>query len=291
MKSYKSARIVNPSDTLTFAFDVSSDKMLMQIGLCDSKGFQPATLTINTNVNDGLISEIIENNINDNPNHQNNTFCGEHVIIEANEQDSGIKVGDSLESLNLIQIDEDNNYVFENVSQNASLENAENGSLIFFLTDSPKTEEYISSDLGFYEQREKDAHEITPLILCHEYNYPIMENYDDDFISFIELGHQVTRDYSASPTTIYTTVINSSDGISFTKEYQSIEDILTSSYRARFVISNNGRMISFSVFNKEKLVWENVKSIICNIPKLNGEYHLVFSVDKPTNIRNITANF
>ena len=50
-------------------------------------------------------------------------------------------------------------------------------------------------------------------------------------------------------------------------------------------------MISFSVFNKEKLVWENVKSIICNIPKLNGEYHLVFSTDKPSSISNITANF
>ena len=290
MKSYKSIRTVNPSDTLTFSFDVNSDKMLMQIGLCDSSGVQPATLTINTNVDEGLISEIIENNINDNPYHDDNTFCGEHIIIEHNEQESGIKVGDTFEPLNLINVDEEQNYIFENTSQNASLENAETGGLIFFLTDSPKTEEYITSDLGNYEQREKDAHEIISLILCHEYNYPIMENYDDDFISFIELGHQVTRDYSKIPTTIYTTTINN-EQITYTKEYQNVKDVITSPYRARFVISNNGRMISFSIFNKEKLIWENVKSIICDIPKLNGEYRLVFSTDKPSSISNITANF
>lgn len=206
LENYISSRTINPSDTLTFSFDVNSDKMLMIVGLCDENNNTPLILKINTNVNEGKISEIIENTLNFNSGHENNTFCGEYVIIETNEQNSGIKVDNSFEPLNLINFDENYNYIFDNKSQTASLENAENGSVIFFLTNSPKSENYVSYDLGTFEERDNYSHEIIPLILAVDDDCPLLETYDENFISFIELGNEVIRDYSLCPTTIYETL-------------------------------------------------------------------------------------
>ena len=59
----------------------------------------------------------------------------------------------------------------------------------------------------------------------------------------------------------------------------------------RFVISNDGRILTISIYDKDKKSWKVLNTFIFNIEKINGEQTLLFSVSKTSAISNITANF
>lgn len=286
MNHYYSQRKADCSNPIALAFDVNSkSNITLGIALRNPEGNIPYELVIKSNIAAGSVSEIIENSLNHSSNHEDNTFCGEKVIIEADESKSGIPFdinGNVTYYRPSLESRTDGYYNF-----NDSLSEAENGSLIFFLTDSPKTDNVIYSNLGTFEQKNEEAHSITPFVLEFENDNPILLDIDKDSISFLLLGHEVKRDFSKCLTTTYEKTV---DGVT-TTEYQTVSDILKPPYRARFVISNGGRMVSFSVYNKEKKVWDCVKSLVFDIEKLEGKWNVVFSTDSPDNIRNITANF
>lgn len=286
MYHYYSQRKADCSNPIALAFDVNSKSNIeLGIALRSTEGDIPYELVIKSNIAEGSVSEIIENSLNHSSNHEDNTFCGEKVIIEADESKSGIPSiinGNVTYHRPSLKSRTDGYYNF-----NDSLSEAENGSLIFFLTDSPKTDNVIYSNLGTFEQKNEEAHSITPFVLEFENDNPILLDIDKDSISFLLLGHEVERDFSKCLTTTYEKKV---DGVT-TTEYQTVSDILKPPYRARFVISNGGRMVSFSVYNKEKKVWDCVKSLVFDIEKLEGKWNVVFSTDSPDYIRNITANF
>lgn len=286
MNHYYSQRKADCSNPIALAFDVNSkSNITLGIALRSPEGDIPYELIIKSNIAAGSVSEIIENSLNHSSNHEDNTFCGEKVIIETDESKSGIPFdinGNVTYYRPSLESRTDGYYNF-----NDSLSEAENGSLIFFLTDSPKTDNVIYSNLGTFEQKNEEAHSITPFVLEFENDNPILLDIDKDSISFLLLGHEVKRDFSKCLTTTYEKKV---DGVT-TTEYQTVSDILKPPYRARFVISNGGRMVSFSVYNKEKKVWDCVKSLVFDIEKLEGKWNVVFSTDSPDNIRNITANF
>ena len=286
MNHYYSQRKADCSNPIALAFDVNSKSNIeLGIALRSPEGNIPYELVIKSNIAEGSVSEIIENSLNHSSNHEDNTFCGEKVIIEADESKSGIPSiinGNVTYHRPSLKSRTDGYYNF-----NDSLSEAENGSLIFFLTDSPKTDNVIYSNLGTFEQKNEEAHSITPFVLEFENDNPILLDIDKDSISFLLLGHEVERDFSKCLTTTYEKIV---DGVT-TTEYQTVSDILKPPYRARFVISNGGRMVSFSVYNKEKKVWDCVKSLVFDIEKLEGKWNVVFSTDSPDYIRNITANF
>ena len=170
---------------------------------------------------------------------------------------------------------------------------------IFFLTKEPKSDKVIKSELGSFEQKEENSHTITPFVLSFEEENPILIELEKDSMSFLLLGHEVTRDFKKSPTTIYSKYTPISiDEDDYKKstykevfDYQSTQDILIAPYRARFVISNGGRIISLSIYDKKSRVWKIVKTFIWDIEKITKEHRIVFSIDTPSKISNITSNF
>jgi hypothetical protein len=55
------------------------------------------------------------------------------------------------------------------------------------------------------------------------------------------------------------------------------------------VISNNGRMVSFSIYNKETKKWDIIRNFIFNIPKIIGERYI--AIETSATLSNISANF
>lgn len=280
MSYYKSVRLVDVEQPVVLSFDVSKKDMSFVLGLEDS-----IQLSIDTNNNTDSITETIENSLISDPDttHEDNTFGGEKVIIEQDESQSGV-----LDSNNTIIKDRpdlieksDNFIVFSD-----SLNSISNGSVIFFLTETPSSDNVIYSELGTYEQKYGDSITITPFVLDSCDNDPLLIDADDQSLTFLLLGHECTKDFSLSPTTVFTKKVN--DIKSF--EYQQTNEI-TDSYRARFVISNNGRIITFSVYNNDNKNWDVIKELVFDTEKINGKHHVVFSVNDTQAISNITANF
>lgn len=286
MATYKSVRTINCSNPAIFSFDVSSDQIDLSISLLNPQNNKKSIeLNINTNKKSGSLTEIVENvfpssqNFN---NHEDNTFAGEKVIIEYDESSSSPKP-------DILSKSEDGT-----IWVDSSLDDLQNGSLIFFLTENPKTDNVIHSQLGTFEQKDPQAYTITPYVLtCNESNSTTdtigLLGIDDDSLTFILLGNEVTKNYANSPTTIYSKSIGSSSGKITTKEYQSSKDLIKSPYRGRIVISNDGRMVSFSIYNTSTKKWDTIKKFIFNIPKLTGERHII--VETNATLSNITANF
>lgn len=286
MATYKSVRTINCSNPAIFSFDVSSDQIDLSISLLNPQNNKKSIeLNINTNKKSGSLTEIVENvfpssqNFN---NHEDNTFAGEKVIIEYDESSSSPKP-------DILSKSEDGT-----IWVDSSLDDLQNGSLIFFLTENPKTDNVIHSQLGTFEQKDPQAYTITPYVLtCNESNSTTdtigLLGIDDDSLTFILLGNEVTKNYANSPTTIYSKSIGSSSGKITTKEYQSSKDLIKSPYRGRIVISNDGRMVSFSIYNTSTKKWDTIKNFIFNIPKLTGERHII--VETNATLSNITANF
>lgn len=283
MAIYTSVRNVDCSKPVILSFDVPNDKITFELSLIDANTKSKSiTINIKTNQNTGTFTEIVENSINNSTSHEHNTFQGEQVIIEQEESLSGIiSNGTLIDNKRPAVESNDKGFItFEN-----NLSNLTNGSLIFFLTDNPTSDNVIHSNLGTFEQKDKDAYQITPFILSESNSNPIVFDITDDSLSFILLGNEVTKSYSKSPTTIYTTTNDSQ----VLNQYQGTKEILKSPYRCRFVISNNGRMLSFSKYNKESNKWENVKSFIFNIEKITTPQKL--QINTTSNLTNISANF
>lgn len=281
MKSYKSVRVVDVEQPIVLSFDVAITDTSLSFGIENY-----ISLTVDLNENTGDITEIIENSLisDENSTHENDTLGGEKVIIEQDESMSGVVDGDGniiADRPALIGKSSDNYIEFD-----SDISNLSNGSVIFFLTENPLTDNVIYSELGVYEERYKGAVTITPFVLEFEENNPILLDVDEHSLSFLLLGHECTKDFSKSPTTKYTKTVK--DSSSF--EYQDTNQI-SESYRARFVISNNGRIIAFSVYNKDSKQWDVIKELIFDTEKIDGKHHVVFSVSEPNAISNITANF
>lgn len=287
MATYKSVRTINCSNPAIFSFDVSSDQIDLSISLLNPQNNKKSIeLNINTNKKSGSLTEIVENvfpNSQNFNNHEDNTFAGEKVIIEYDESSSSPKP-------DILSKSEDGT-----IWVDSSLNELQNGSLIFFLTENPKTDNVIHSQLGTFEQKDPQAYTITPYVLtCNESNSTTdtigLLGIDDDSLTFILLGNEVTKNYANSPTTIYSKSIGSSSGkTTTTKEYQSSKDLIKSPYRGRIVISNDGRMVSFSIYNTSTKKWDTIKNFIFNIPKLTGERYII--VETNATLSNITANF
>lgn len=286
MATYKSTRTVNCSNPVILSFDVPQNNINLTISLISTvDNSKDISLNINTNVSNGSLAETVENVLSSQyETHENNTFAGIPVIIETEESKSGIiENGNVINKRPTITKRDENNFIY----LDTTLDKLSNGSLIFFLTDNPQSDNVIHSQLGTFEQKDEDAYEITPFILCSENdNTPLLLDISDDSLTFLLLANRVERNYKKSPTTIYTKT--SKNNIS-SKEYQSTNDILKAPYRARFIISNNGRMLSFSVYNKITNTWNTVKNFIFNIPKIEDDRYIM--LETSNTFTNVTANF
>lgn len=286
MTHFKSARTVNPKNPLVFSFDVSDSNVEFLVGIHGH-----FTLEIKPNNSEGSISEIVSSNIS-NTKTDNETFLGTKIIIEEDESSSGIILDDTIihDKPNEIY-KEDNSLIIEDknfteVGKSLSLNDLYNGAEIFFLTDEPKTTDVIISDLGLYERVNQEAYTITPFILETNDEINLLVDVDNNSISFLKLGDEVEKDFSKDVTTIYT-----EKTFTYTAKHYQVSDKLTAPYRIRFVISNDGRILTISIYDKDKKSWKTLNTFIFNIEKINGEQTLLFSVSKTSAISNITANF
>lgn len=293
MAIYKSIRTFDCSNPAILSFDVKSDEINLSISLVNKQNKKSIQLNIDTNKKSGSLTEIVENvfpTLQDFNTHENNTFAGEKVIIECDESSASPKPAFQYDEDTQLAKDENNAIWFD-----GNLNELQNGSLIFFLTENPKTDNVIHSQLGTFEQKDPDAYEITPyVLLCNEDSSSTVDTIgllgiDNDSVTFILLANEVKKDYSESPTTIYTKSFGTTTGVSQIKEYQSTKDTITSSYRGRIVISNNGRMVSFSIYNKETKKWDIIRNFIFNIPKIIGERYI--AIETTATLSNISANF
>lgn len=289
MDHYISVREVDIEQPAVLSFDVSNSKLKMEFGVKFSN-----TLEVDTNNNTENVTEIIENSLNHNTSHEDNTFCGEKVLIECNESASGLidENNELINRPNLIGIQ--NNFItFSNY-----LSNLTNGSVIFFLTQSPSTDNIIHSELGIYEEKYKDSINITPFILGIDEeedttndDYALLLDVDDTSLSFLLLGHECSKNFSISPTTIYKKKAKqNSVKYVYSTEYQETPQI-TDNYRGRFVMSNNGRIVTFSIYNTETKIWDIVRELVFDSEKIHGKHHIIFSVSDSSAITDITSNF
>ena len=288
MAIYTSQRAADCSIPIIFAFDVPSGNDMSEItfGLKKPTDGDTIKLNIKPNVSSGTHEETIENFFTDqSETHEHNTFEGNKVLIEIDEQKSGYYVDNELQNtLPLVtpHLSTSDKYY----SLDTDLTNLTNGSLIFFLTSEPSSKDVIYSELGAYEQKDKDAYEITPFILTDNNNNPIFFDLVEDSITFILLGNHVKKTYLKSPTTIYTKTTNSQGN---QIEYHDTREIIKSPYRGRFVISNNGRMMTFSIFNKETKTWDNVRTFLFDIEKIEGKRQIELNTN--ISMENLTVNF
>jgi hypothetical protein len=61
-------------------------------------------------------------------------------------------------------------------------------------------------------------------------------------------------------------------------------------HRARFVITDNGRIITYAVYNTDKKQFDNIKSFIYP-NKIKGEVYLSLNLKQNDYIKDITTNF
>lgn len=287
MTHFKSTRTVNPKNPLVFSFDVSDSNVEFLVGI-----HEHFTLEIKPNNSEGSISEIVSSNISNTKSSNNDTFLGTKIIIEENESASGLILNDTIihEKPNEIY-KEDNSLIIEDknftkIGKSLSLNDLYNGAEIFFLTDEPKTTDVIISHLGLYERVNQEAYTITPFILETNDEINLLVDVDNNSISFLKLGDEVEKDFSKDATTIYT-----EKTLTYTSKHYQVSDKLIAPYRIRFVISNDGRILTISIYDKDKKSWKTLNTFIFNIEKINGEQTLLFSVSKTSAISNITANF
>lgn len=286
MTHFKSARTVNPKNPLAFSFDVSDSNVEFLVGIHGH-----FTLEIKPNNSEGSISEIVSSNIS-NTKTDNETFLGTKIIIEEDESSSGIILDDTIIHEKPNEIHKENNTLiiedknFTEIGKSLSLNDLYNGAEIFFLTDEPKTTDVIISDLGLYERVNQEAYTITPFILETNDEINLLVDVDNNSISFLKLGDEVEKDFSKDVTTIYT-----EKTFTYTSKHYQVSDKLLAPYRMRFVISNDGRILTISIYDKDKKSWKTLNTFIFNIEKINGEQTLLFSVSKTSAISNITANF
>lgn len=305
MQYFKSSRNADTTKPIVLSFDINKSSLSLVFGLAVSNtnsNFNTSmALQVDIHKNSGSFVEIIENTINKSSTHENNTFLGKKVIIEHEESKSGV-----LNSKNEIisprpkleKYDSETHYVsFEN-----TLNELSNGSVMFMLTDEPKTNNVIYSELGTYELADENAFTITPFVLAADNENPLLLDVDNDSLTFLLLGNEVKQDFSKQPTNIFTKTFSSQSY----KEYDSKLNDYTSklnddtqnndnqSYRCRFVMSNNCRNISFSVYENSTKSWKVIKNSIYNIEPISDEnkmQKIIFGVTDPSYVSNITANF
>lgn len=278
---------------IVFSFDVVKPDTQFLIGI---NGYY--TLEIKPNDNKQIITEITNKNL-DKFKLEDNTFLGTKIIIEEDESQSGYMFNDELikerpilkdknETPDQTTTEDDKFLVFDNDDESLSLNDFENGGEIFFLTENPKTDNIILSELGTFEKVNQDAYEIVPLVFDVDDESPLLVELDANSLSFLLLGYEVTKNFSKDPTTTFTTTT-----FTYSKtEYQTTDDLLKNQYRFRCVISNNGRIISLSTYDSTNLKqWKIFKTIIVDIPKIIGEQTVLFSIANDNDIKNITANF
>lgn len=298
MQYFKSSRNADTTKPIVLSFDINKPSLSLVFGLAVSNtnsDFNTSmSLEIDINKKSGSFTEIIENTINKDTTHENNTFLGKKVIIEHEESKSGV-LNSKNEIIsprpNLTEYDSDNYVVFDN-----SLENLSNGSVLFILNDEPKTNNVIFSELGTYELADENAFSITPFVLSADNENPLLLDVDNDSLSFLLLGNEVKQDFSKLPTNIFTKQFSSqtdeeNDSTQTYKEYDSKLNDYTPSYRCRFVMSNNCRNISFSVYEKSTKSWKVIKNSIYNIAPISDKKKIIFGVTDPSYVSNITANF
>lgn len=290
MATYNTIRSFYCDSPIILAFDVQDDKFNITLSLFDTELLnETLSINIDTNKNTGTHTEVIENNfLNSLENHEDGTFQGEFVIIETEESNSGyISSGQLINKRP--EVSSNNNSI---ITFNESLSNLTNGSIIFFLTEEPKTDNVVHSNIGVFEERDAIAYEITPFILSElgnenaDNNNSILLDLDDDSMTFLLLGNEVKKTYQKSPTTIYKK--NVQDQVFY--EYQSnTKELLKAPYRCRFVISNGGRMITFSKYNKSTHKWDCIRNFILNIQEVKEKQRIQITTNNI--ISNITANF
>ena len=286
MTHFKSTRTVNLKNPVVFSFDVSNSDVEFLVGI-----HEHFTLEIKPNHNKGTISEIVNSNISFSK-KDNNTFLGTKIIIEEDESSSGMILDDKIlkEKPNSIYkeegflIIEDKN--FTDAGKELTLNDLYNGAEIFFLTHEPTSSTVITSDLGTYEKANQEAYLITPYVLEANDQVTILAEVDNNSVSFLHLGNEVEKDFSKDATTIYT-----EKTFTYTANHYQVTDKLTAPYKIRFVLSNDGRILTVSIYNNSKKSWETLSTFIFNIEKIKGEQTLLFSVSKTSAISNITANF
>ena len=201
MAKYNSIRDFYCNNPIILSFNVNEDKIDLKISLIDSvSNIKNSSLTIKTNQNSGSHTEIIENNINHSTTHENNTFQGEKVIIEIEESNSGFFENGIFNNKKPTVLSNENNII----TLDSSLENLTNGSIIFFLTEEPSSDNIIHSNLGTFEQKDAESYSISPFVLSDENEIISLLEINDDSLTFLLLGNEVTKDYSISSTTIYT---------------------------------------------------------------------------------------
>ena len=139
--------------------------------------------------------------------------------------------------------------MFDNDNETLTLNDFQNGGEIFFLTENPKTDNIIISELGTFEKVNQEAYDIVPLVFDIDDENPLLVELDANSLSFLLLGYEVTKDFSKDPTTTFTTT-----SFTYSKtEYQTTDELLKHQYRFRCVISNNGRIISLSTYDSANL--------------------------------------
>lgn len=282
MATFTSIRDFYCNSPIILSFDVNDYKLDFKISLIDAVSkIKNSSLSIKTNHDQGTYTEIIENQINNSSNHENNTFQNEKVIIEIEESESGYYLNDVFYHDKPSMLSKENDII----TLDSSLENLSNGSMIFFFTKEASSDKIIYSNLGIFEQKDEESYSITPFVLSDENDVVSLLEIDNNSISFLLLGNEVSKDFSISNTTIYT----KEHDTTITNDFQNTSDILKPPYRCRLVISNDGRMVTFSKFNTTSKKWELVKNFIFNMSKILKKQKI--QIETENELTNITANF
>ena len=177
----------------------------------------------------------------------------------------------------------------ENVISNSTT-NDDYSVKVFFLTEEPSMGKSIKGELGFYEMADEEIYSVAANVIGTIEEDIILLDSDDVSETILRCDYTVSKEYSKENITKYTFLSLEDEEIVMTSPVDKI--LRNESYRARFVISNSCRVLSFSIYDTENKIWKTIRTLVLNNKPIdsNTTYYVRFAYNNAT-VNNITTNF
>lgn len=175
-------------------------------------------------------------------------------------------------------------------------ETISDGSRLYQITDTYTDQDEVYNT-GAEVYKESNIYKVVPSImqtivqLTPDTNsldqFCLVSELTDKDVTFVIFDYELDIDITKNPLSEITSYNN---GQVLDIFYTNCQLLGEEQNRVRFVTSDFGRSLSFSVFDKDKKQYEHLNTFIFP-QKVQNSVKIVFSIDNPNDIKDITANF
>ena len=284
---YSKKTLDNSHFPLVFSFDVQKNENTQptfSIGLLEKSGEIHYKLDISTIINEGEYTEDV----------YSDKFDNERIMIVP-------EIYPPTQKPKNVKLDtKSNSYIFYSNENDTSYNDINGGKIsdgaeILFLVDEPTSKIVTRNKYGYFEPRvdnseEESSYKLSTNIITIDDETQLLLDYNDNDLIFLQSEYTVTKNYSKENISKFVFNPQDSEDITITQNVNGL--LKQDTYRARFILSNKGRNLSFHVYNKTEKKWDCVKTFVFNKKSTDEDkkYIISFGYENAT-ISNITSNF